>query len=143
MGKHKYSNDKITVTWDSEVCIHSGVCVKNLGSVFDTKKKPWVNVDGASVDEITSLIKSCPSGALAYKLSSESNAGQEKSTSGTEKTKVTISKNGPYLVKGDFSVEDADGNPVETKGTAVFCRCGSSSNKPFCDGSHKKVGFVG
>jgi CDGSH-type Zn-finger protein len=45
---------------------------------------------------------------------------------------------GPLIVRGDFVLEDVDGNPIETFGTAVaLCRCGRSACKPFCDGSHK------
>lgn len=68
MGKHTYENEKISVGWDKETCIHSGVCVKNLNTVFDINKKPWVNVDGDSVENITKLIDSCPSKALSYEV---------------------------------------------------------------------------
>ena len=50
--------------------------------------------------------------------------------------------NGPLQVKGEVEVLDAEGNPVPSKGGDVFlCRCGHSGNKPFCDGSHKRVEF--
>ena len=143
MGKHKYSNNKITVHWDSEVCIHSTVCIKNLGKVFDINKKPWVNVDGAKQEEITKLIDTCPSGALSYELANKLNAENKETIMDSEKVKVTITENGPYLVKGDYTVEDALGNKIETKEMTAFCRCGASANKPFCDGSHKKVEFQG
>jgi uncharacterized Fe-S cluster protein YjdI len=141
MGKHKYSNDKITVNWDSETCIHSAVCVKNLSSVFDTKKKPWVNVEGASVKEITDLIHKCPSGALTYELPSEKEADQVDQEA--DEVVISLAENGPYLIKGNFRIEDQKGEQVDTKATAALCRCGGSSNKPFCDGAHRKVGFEG
>jgi CDGSH-type Zn-finger protein len=57
---------------------------------------------------------------------------------------VTVTENGPYKVVGGIDLVDADGNPVETKGAAVFlCRCGGSTTKPFCDGTHSKIGFQG
>ena len=57
---------------------------------------------------------------------------------------VTATDNGPYKVTGAIDLFDADGNPVETKGSTVFlCRCGGSTNKPFCDGTHSKIGFQG
>jgi len=143
MGKHKYSNEEITVNWDSEVCIHSEVCVKNLGKVFDINKKPWVNVEGAETGEITNLIHTCPSGALSYELANKPNIENKETIMSSEKTKVTIAENGPYLIKGEFTVEDAQGNQVETKEMAALCRCGASSNKPFCDGTHKKIDFEG
>ncbi len=51
-------------------------------------------------------------------------------------------ENGPYFVSGTFTYVDADGNEQTTTGKGVaLCRCGHSGNLPFCDGSHKKVGF--
>ncbi|HTY80106.1 MAG TPA: CDGSH iron-sulfur domain-containing protein [Candidatus Bathyarchaeia archaeon] len=51
---------------------------------------------------------------------------------------------GPLMVKGEVEVLDAQGNPLPVKGDAAYlCRCGASANKPFCDGSHKKVEFKG
>lgn len=55
---------------------------------------------------------------------------------------IKISKNGPYAVKGVTAMTDADGNPVEVKETMFLCRCGMSANKPFCDGSHSRNGWV-
>jgi CDGSH-type Zn-finger protein len=58
---------------------------------------------------------------------------------------VTISPtpNGPYIVRGSVRVIDENGNPFDTpRGDVVaLCRCGGSSNKPFCDGTHSKIGF--
>ncbi|MDX1522449.1 MAG: CDGSH iron-sulfur domain-containing protein [Anaerolineae bacterium] len=57
-------------------------------------------------------------------------------------TTIKASENGPYLVPGSATYTDADGNEQTTPGKMVaFCRCGQSSNKPFCDGTHKRVGF--
>ncbi len=57
---------------------------------------------------------------------------------------VTVTDNGPYQVAGAIELVDADGNAIATKGSTVFlCRCGGSTNKPFCDGTHSKIGFEG
>jgi len=58
-------------------------------------------------------------------------------------TKVTIFNNGSIRVEGDFTVHDAEGNEFGLAGRTMIslCRCGHSENKPFCDGSHKRVGF--
>ena len=57
---------------------------------------------------------------------------------------IRARESGPYLVKGPVALVDADGNPYDTGEQAVIalCRCGQSGNKPFCDGTHNKVGFV-
>jgi 3-phenylpropionate/trans-cinnamate dioxygenase ferredoxin subunit len=50
--------------------------------------------------------------------------------------------NGPYIVEGEVDVYDAGGSKVTSeKPRIALCRCGASSNKPFCDGTHSKIGF--
>ena len=56
--------------------------------------------------------------------------------------KITIRNNGPYVVEGDFTLVDADGNEVPLVKNKL-CRCGGSTTKPFCDGTHSKIGFQG
>ncbi len=60
-----------------------------------------------------------------------------------EATKITVSKNGPLRIEGDFVILDAEGATFDLAGrkAIALCRCGHSENKPFCDGSHKRVGF--
>jgi CDGSH-type Zn-finger protein len=60
--------------------------------------------------------------------------------------KITVRKNGPYRVEdpeGLIELVDADGNKYDLTGKPAFslCRCGASVNKPFCDGTHSKLGF--
>lgn len=51
-------------------------------------------------------------------------------------------KNGPYLVQGEVEVLDSEGNKIATeRETIALCRCGASTKKPFCDGTHSKIGF--
>ena len=60
----------------------------------------------------------------------------------TEQTKITALDNGPYLVKGPVIVTDAAGGEFRAeRKTVALCRCGGSTKKPFCDGTHSKVGF--
>ena len=58
-------------------------------------------------------------------------------------TKITINTNGNIRVEGDFEIVDPAGKPFGLAGrtTVSLCRCGHSANKPFCDGSHARVGF--
>ena len=58
-------------------------------------------------------------------------------------TKITVRDNGPLRVEGDFEILDMQGKPFGLAGRTALslCRCGHSANKPFCDGSHKTVGF--
>lgn len=57
--------------------------------------------------------------------------------------KISIRPNGPYLVEGDVELIDTNGAKVDTAGQQriALCRCGASVKKPFCDGTHSKIGF--
>jgi CDGSH-type Zn-finger protein len=57
-------------------------------------------------------------------------------------TRITPYRNGPYLVRGPFTIVDQDGEEIEVKRKVVaLCRCGRSQTRPFCDGTHKGIGF--
>ena len=59
-----------------------------------------------------------------------------------EQTKITALDNGPYLVKGPVLLLDAEGNELRAeRATVALCRCGESTTKPFCDGTHSRIGF--
>ncbi len=56
---------------------------------------------------------------------------------------ITIRNNGSIRVEGEFTIVDQEGKPFDLAGRTMIslCRCGQSSNKPFCDGTHSKCGF--
>ncbi len=57
---------------------------------------------------------------------------------------IRVKKNGPYRVEGPVKVIDWEGNEWDLTGKEAgfsLCRCGASINKPFCDGTHSKMGF--
>jgi len=56
--------------------------------------------------------------------------------------KITIRNNGPYVVEGDVTLVDHEGKEVPMTKRAL-CRCGGSTTKPFCDGTHSRIGFQG
>ncbi|MDQ3877715.1 MAG: CDGSH iron-sulfur domain-containing protein [Actinomycetota bacterium] len=59
-----------------------------------------------------------------------------------DETRVTAYKDGPFLLRGSFCVLDEAGNEIPTTRRVVaLCRCGCSSIKPFCDGTHVRIGF--
>ncbi|GGK24684.1 hypothetical protein GCM10010124_16520 [Pilimelia terevasa] len=56
---------------------------------------------------------------------------------------VTVCADGPLLLRGDFTIVAQDGTPVDAgRSTVALCRCGRSARRPFCDGTHKLVGFT-
>jgi uncharacterized Fe-S cluster protein YjdI len=63
---HHYSNGEITIIWKPDMCIHSRKCFTGLPGVFDPRRRPWIEMDNATTEEIVEQIKKCPSGALSY-----------------------------------------------------------------------------
>jgi CDGSH-type Zn-finger protein len=55
--------------------------------------------------------------------------------------KIETIKHGPYIVTGEVELIDADGNKFPVEKRMALCRCGASTEKPFCDGTHSKIGF--
>jgi uncharacterized Fe-S cluster protein YjdI len=136
----KYTNGEITIVWKPGECIHSGICFHGLGEVFDPRKRPWITMEKSETEKIIAQVNKCPSGALSYYR----NAEIEKETLKVEaETIVETIPNGPLLVYENVSIKDSQGNISKKNNVTAFCRCGSSENKPFCDGSHQKNGFVG
>jgi CDGSH-type Zn-finger protein len=54
---------------------------------------------------------------------------------------IEMRPNGPYIVNGSVELRDTDGRVVPTQARIALCRCGASTKKPFCDGTHSKIGF--
>lgn len=127
-----YVGDQITVYYNSDRCVHVAACVRGLPEVFDTERRPWILADAAPAERVAEVVRTCPSGALHYELvTGEPEAGGP--------TKVTLVKNGPIAMRGELTIVTPEGSVTDTR--AVLCRCGHSANKPFCDGTHRKIGF--
>jgi uncharacterized Fe-S cluster protein YjdI len=136
----KYTNGEVTVVWKPNECIHSTICFKGLDSVFDPRKRPWVTPEGGTTQQIVDQIKKCPSGALSYFMNEQTTDDKVEVKA---ETIVETTPNGPLMVYGNVTIKDQSGNLTKKNNVTAFCRCGASSNKPFCDGSHKKIGFEG
>lgn len=138
----QYTNGEITIVWEPARCIHSTKCWKGehaLPEVFNPKERPWIKPNAAETARIVAQIEQCPSGALSYFKNTPTN----ETLSVVNENIVEVMKNGPLLVYGNLQVKDAEGNVVQKNKVTAFCRCGASSNKPFCDGTHTKIGFEG
>ena len=64
-NRHTYTNNEITVAWKPELCRHAARCATQLPQVFNPAIKPWVNMDGATSQEIVEQVSRCPTGALS------------------------------------------------------------------------------
>jgi len=136
--RREYTNNELTIVWKPKSCIHAKECIKALPKVYRPDEKPWIQIEHATTDELIAQIKKCPSGALSFYMNGEENK-EEKAF----ETKVEVLKNGPLLVHGTLRVKDSEGREEVKNETTAFCRCGASSNKPYCDGTHVKVNFKG
>ncbi|MFL1012968.1 (4Fe-4S)-binding protein [Flavisericum labens] len=138
IGTKEFTNGEVTIVWKPESCIHSGICVKGLPKVFRPDMRPWIKIDGAESEDLINQVTQCPSGALSYYVNAHVNVA-----STLEEAKVEVMSNGPLLVHGTIKVISSDGSTEMKNKTTAFCRCGQSSNKPYCDGSHVKSKFKG
>lgn len=136
-----YENEHIKISYDPNICEHAAECVKGSPAVFDIKQKPWVNPGAGEVSDIQSTIHKCPTGALTYELSDGTTL--DIKDQGDKPAEVVVVANGPLRMAGKIEVKDAEGNTIMETNRVSLCRCGASKNKPFCDGSHKAIGFEG
>ncbi len=133
----EYTNGDVTVVWQPQKCIHSTKCWRGLPKAFKPSEKPWITLDNVNSEEIIEQVFKCPSGALSIK---EQQANKEPEQNKEIWTEIVVLKNGPIMVKGSLSIKHKDGKQ-ESQKEVYLCRCGQSSNKPYCDGTHKKCGF--
>lgn len=157
MGKSRnriYTNGEITIYWRATECIHSTICFAELRSVFDPQKRPWVNPQGGTTAQIKDIIERCPTAALTFSWNDSNRNASETSKKlftgniddyfepqEASKTTVTIRPNGPIVISGEFTVEDYSGQTMRPMKIMSVCRCGQSSNMPYCDGTHFARGF--
>lgn len=156
-NKRKYSNGDITVYWRPADCVHASICFTDLLSVFNPRKRPWVDMTGASTEAIIDIVNRCPTRALTFSWNdTERNSAETSSkverdfeelgrefagVSEQKPVKANIMKNGPLLITGSFKIIGPDGKEMKRMQMASFCRCGHSGSLPFCDGTHFKHGF--
>ena len=145
----RYSGREVTILWKPHLCIHSKRCWQGLPAVFKPGERPWIHPDGAEGQRITDQVGRCPSGALSIAASPEDTSSRAATnedgyTSSTGPgASVEVTANGPLIMKGTIEVRHADGRGELKEERCALCRCGSSGNKPYCDGSHRKRGFQG
>lgn len=146
----EYRNKDIVVYWEADRCSHSAICLKQLPQVFNLDKRPWVNVEAASPEDIIRTIDDCPSGALKYSLPEGSSVNPELGRGPGAKDSshhdaaalhIRVLRNGPLLIDGSYELKDVDGSISHQVGKTSLCRCGLSEKRPFCDGTHYRKGW--
>jgi CDGSH-type Zn-finger protein len=106
-------------------------------------RAPVERTDNPKVQEMVErMAGNCPSGRLVVWDKSTGQPREpdlEASIGLIEDPVARVS--GPLWVRGGIAIESADGQTYEVRNRVTLCRCGASSNKPFCDGSHVSIGF--
>lgn len=140
----KYTNGEITVFWQPKKCIHATTCYRELIEVFNPRKRPWVDMEGAPTEEIIRVVKLCPTQALSYEYNKDiESENQEQPATADIEAEVRVMEDGPIIIKGSFKIYDTEGQEIRHLKMTSLCRCGASNNMPFCDGTHRKIGFTG
>jgi hypothetical protein len=112
------------------------MCIRALPHVFDPRRRPWVDIDAANADAIADAVLKCPTGALHY----ERTDGGPAEPVSQEVTVVAV-KDGPYLITGPVQIKSIDGDIIREDSRVALCRCGQSKHLPFCDNTHRAIGF--
>lgn len=133
----KYEGDEITITYDVNRCIHAENCVNGLPAVFDKNRRPWIDADMATGDEVADVIETCPTGALQYVMKNSDRVENPPSHN-----RILLQKDGPVYMFGDIEVQDHEGKVILEDTRFALCRCGASKNKPACDNSHQDFDFI-
>lgn len=129
-----YTAPGVTVYYDARRCLHVANCVRGLPDVFDTAQRPWIQPANAGAQAVAAVVRTCPTGALHYVLDSQEAEMPQVPTT------IKPSKDGPLMVAGNLVIDTPTGEKKEVR--AALCRCGQSGNKPYCDGTHGKVGWT-
>ncbi len=130
-----YDDGRIRVLWDATLCLHTGICLQLLPEVFDATARPWVDLSAAAAEEIAATIRACPTGALRYE------GDGVPAEMPDDPTTVEVRPNGPLYLRGRLRLQTSGGRSARDEFRVALCRCGASQNKPFCDNSHRLIGF--
>ena len=138
MAKREYETDRIRVHWNSDLCIHTARCIRRLPDVFDSSRRPWIVLDGADPDDVADAVCRCPTGALSIEWLDDDEWDE---AAANESTVIQLERNGPYFVRGPVTVRSVNGDVVAHGPRVALCRCGGTQYAPFCDNSHRRIGF--
>ncbi len=131
-----YRSEEVEVSFDPNLCIHAARCLAGHPDVFDVRRRQWIKPELGSIEDIVPVIERCPSGALQYH---RLDGGDDER--GGDNPIVYPLPDGPLLLRGDLEISDAEGGVLAHGTRFTLCRCGESANKPFCDNTHRVIGF--
>ena len=132
----EYSSESIQVQCYARRCIHSAECIRALPHVFDPRRRPWIDIDAAGADAIADAVIRCPTGALQF-VRLDGGPGETP----PDTVQITAIRDGPYFVRGPIAIKDQNGEVLRSDTRVALCRCGQSKHLPFCDNTHRAIGF--
>ena len=125
----------IEIRFDTRLCIHSRFCVLQAPDVFMANTPgEWIFPDRMNAPSLAAVARNCPSGAITYRAQD----GLLDEVDPPVNT-IRLRQDGPYAINATIHIAGHDGDAPVSRRT--LCRCGASANKPFCDGSHARIGF--
>jgi len=130
-----YESPGVTVHFNRSICSGAALCVRNLPAVFKNASVDWIHPAEASVAEVIETVQACPSGALTYTRDGQTVVKQESAIS------LKVVANGPFEIAGPVEFETPRWSENASRTKFALCRCGKSSNNPFCDYSHGEQGW--
>jgi len=125
--------DGVVMTDDRSLCTHAGHCADRFTDVWEMIRR---TNDPAVRSRLQRMVELCPSGRLAHASASNAEAVEPDF-----EPSIAVVRDGPLWVRGGIPVESSDGTTYEVRNRVTLCRCGHSGNKPFCDGTHREIGF--
>ena len=125
--------DGVVLTDDVSLCTHAGHCADRFTDVWEMIRR---TTDPEVRARLQHMVDLCPSGRIAHAATADAEPDEPEL-----EPSIAVIRDGPLWVRGRIPVESADGTTYEVRNRVTLCRCGRSSNKPFCDGTHKLVGF--
>ena len=130
----EYAGRGIRVQWYTSRCIHVGECIRAMPRVFDSRRRPWVDLSfpEAAAEAVAEAVLRCPTGALHFeRFDGGTQEGPDEAV-----TAKPIPK-GPLYLRGNIEVFDEAGQLIRRDTRVAICRCGKSRHMPFCDNSHR------
>ena len=129
-----YKGQSLVVKDDRSLCMHAGFCGNRATNVW--KMVPDTG-DTQVRAQVMAMVERYPSGALSFDLDP---AGENLEPSLPKE--IAVTPGGALWVSGGIPIERNDGKAFEIRNRVTLCRCGHSSKKPLCDGTHKEIGFT-
>jgi CDGSH-type Zn-finger protein len=119
---------------DLSLCAKHGFCRNVRTGVWEMLEE----ADDPNVrNEMIAMVHRCPSGRLVV-----ARAPEQRPIEPELKLSIGVEPSGSLWIRGGIPVVSEDGSPYEVRNRQTLCRCGGSSNKPFCDGTHRNNGFA-